>query len=204
MAERVSGTEGYAENAETLIERYESVSFAEVHAQVLHVLPDKPGRMLDIGAGTGRDAAALAEMGHDVVAIEPTAEFRSRARRLHPSPRIEWRDDSLPGLQTLAGSEGAFDVIFASAVWMHLDEGQRRQAMPKVARLIRPGGLLILSLRHGPIPEGRRMFDVTADETIELARAEGLDLLVHVDRQSSPGRQPDVFWDRLAFRRPAA
>lgn len=204
MAERASGTEGYAEQAESLIPHYESLSFEEVHASVLHLLPDEPGRALDIGAGTGRDAGALAAMGHDVVAVEPTLEFRSRAQELHPSPRIDWVDDSLPALQSLADRGGVFDLVLSSAVWMHLDEGQRRHAMPNVARLLRPGGLLVLSLRHGPVPAGRRMFEVTADETIDLARAEGLDLLVHVDRQVGPRRQPDVLWTRLAFRRPDA
>ena len=204
MVDRPSGTEGYAEEAETLIRRYESVSFDEVHAAVLHLLPDKPGRALDIGAGTGRDAGALAAKGYQVVAVEPTLEFRARARELHPSPRIEWLDDSLPGLRSLADRGGSFDLIFSSAVWMHLDEGQRRQAMPNVARLLRPGGVLVLSLRHGPVPAGRRMFEVTAEETIDLAQAEGLDLLLHVDKQESPRRQPDVLWTRLAFRRPDA
>lgn len=204
MAERPSGTEGYAEAADALVRRYESISFEEVHATVLHLLPERPGQALDIGAGTGRDAAALAAMGHRVVAVEPTPEFRARARELHPSPGIEWLDDSLPGLTSLAGREGAFDLILSSAVWMHLDAGQRRQAMPNAARLLRPGGVLVLSLRHGPVPKGRRMFDVTAEETVDLARTEGLDLLLQVDRQASPRRQPGVSWTRLAFRRPDA
>jgi hypothetical protein len=37
----------------------------------------------------------LAAMGHRVVAVEPTAALRARAAILHPSPRIEWLDDSL-------------------------------------------------------------------------------------------------------------
>ena len=204
MADRASGTEGYAEQAQTLIPRYESRSFDQVHAQFLHLLPDKPGRVLDIGAGTGRDAAALAEMGHSVTAVEPTAEFRTGARGRHPSSRIEWRDDSLPELKSLAGHDGEFDLILSSAVWMHLDEGQRRRAMPNVARLLRPSGVLILSLRHGPVPPGRRMFEVTGDETVTLAQAEGLELELRLDRQESVLGQPDVFWTRLAFRRPAA
>jgi hypothetical protein len=46
--------------------------------------------------------------------------------------------------------------------------------MPRVAGLVRLGGVMMLSLRYGPVPPGRRMFDVSADETIRLARAEGL------------------------------
>ena len=94
----MSGTEGYAEEAEALVEQYERLRFAELHKRVLHLVPAAPSRVLDIGAGTGRDAAAFAAMGHAVVAVEPTAELRARAAVLHPSPRIEWLDDGLPAV----------------------------------------------------------------------------------------------------------
>jgi len=134
---RPGGTEGYSEEADALVRQYESISFADVHSQVLHLIPADPSRILDIGSGTGRDAAALAAMGHQVTAVEPTAELRLKAQALHPSPRIEWTDDSLPDLSSLAHCDGGFDVVMLTAVWMHLDEHQRRRAMPNVAGLVR-------------------------------------------------------------------
>ena len=107
MSVRVSGTEGYAEQADALVERYESVSFADVHRQFLHLIPTVPSRVLDIGSGTGRDAAGFATLGHDVVAVEPTDELRQRAVALHPSNRIEWLDDSLPNLTDSWGAARA-------------------------------------------------------------------------------------------------
>ncbi|WP_204324597.1 class I SAM-dependent methyltransferase, partial [Stenotrophomonas maltophilia] len=65
---------------------------------ILHLVPAAPVRAIDIGAGTGRDAAALAARGHRVLAVEPTAELLAEARRLHPSALIEWLDDGLPEL----------------------------------------------------------------------------------------------------------
>ncbi|MBA9855396.1 hypothetical protein D7S65_06330 [Ralstonia insidiosa] len=53
---------------------------------------------------------------------------------------------------------------------MHLDEAERKAAMSAVAGLVRAGGVIVMSLRHGPVPDGRRMFDVSADETIAVAR----------------------------------
>src|SRR5215470_17201361 len=103
-------TMGYAENVDALIGQYESVTFVDVHARVLHLIPTIPCRALDVGAGTGRDAAVLAAMGHQVVAVEPVVAFRDRAARLHPSPRIEWVDDLLPDLAKLSG-KGPFDLV---------------------------------------------------------------------------------------------
>lgn len=202
-SERPSGTEGYADEADALIKQYESLSFADLHRQFLHLMPAAPGRVLDIGAGTGRDAAAFAALGHSVTAVEPTAELRLRAAALHASPAIEWLDDSLPELASLAAREGSFDLVMLTAVWMHLDEPQRRRAMPRVAGLVRQGGVMMLSLRHGPVPPGRRMFDVTAAETITLAAAEGLTPVLVLDAQDGLLGRPGVSWTRLALAKAA-
>jgi methylase of polypeptide subunit release factors len=79
------GTHGYAEQAEELIKRYEAIDFDHKHEAFLHLLPKTPGWALDIGAGSGADAAWLAHKGYRVVAVEPTNEFRLRGMGLHPS-----------------------------------------------------------------------------------------------------------------------
>ncbi|MGW1164331.1 class I SAM-dependent methyltransferase [Streptomyces sp. NPDC002550] len=195
----MASTAGYGEAAEALAEQYESVTFAEVHREVLHLFPSRPSRVLDVGAGSGRDAAALAAQGHRVVAAEPTTELRSLGRRLHAGRRIEWTDDALPELPGLFAAGSRFDLILLTAVWMHLDEQQRALGMARLAGLLATGGRIILSLRHGPVPTGRRMFPVTAQETIDLARGHGLDVLHHAQREDPHGR-PGVSWTYLGFR----
>jgi SAM-dependent methyltransferase len=195
---RVSGTENYAEEAPELLQRYESISFAEAQRAILHLIPKEPCRVLDIGAGTGRDAAGFAALGHRVVAVEPTVEMRLGAMALHPSPLIEWLNDSLPDLARLRTRGEQFDVVMLTAVWMHLDAPQRRRAIPNVSAQVRRGGVVSMTLRHGPVPAGRRMFEVSADETIGLAEPLGLYCVLHQSAQPSL-RQPGVSWTRLAF-----
>jgi SAM-dependent methyltransferase len=189
---------GYAQEAPDLLRRYESIATADALRAVIHLIPSHPCDLLDIGAGTGRDAAAFAALGHRVVAVEPTDEMRLGAQRLHPSPRIEWIADGLPELAAVRGRR--FDVVTLTAVWMHLDEEQRGRAMAVVCALLRPGGAMTLSQRHGPIPQGRRMFDVSAEETIGLAAKEGL-ACVHCSLEKSR-RQAGVTWTWLGFRKP--
>src|SRR5829696_7013374 len=100
---RVSGTENYAEEAADLLQRYETMSFADVHRSIIHLIPAEACRVLDIGAGTGRDAAGFAALGHRVLAVEPTDAMRNGAIALHPSPLIEWLSDSLPDLAIVRG-----------------------------------------------------------------------------------------------------
>jgi SAM-dependent methyltransferase len=200
----VSGTEGYAGEAPKLVREYESIAFSQAHRAVLHLLPAAPLRVLDIGAGTGRDAAALAEMGHEVLAVEPTEALRDAAIRLHPSPRIEWLDDSLPALARVRARGGSFGLIMMTAVWMHLDAAQRAEAMPNVATLLAAGGTIMMSLRHGPMPPGRRMFEVSGAETIALAGSCGLQLVFEAETPSAMPGKPGVSWTRLVFSKPAA
>ena len=202
----VSGTEGYAQEAAELFERYESIPSQEVHRAVLQLFPPAPAAVLDIGAGTGRDAAWFADMGHRVVAVEPTEAMRRGAMRLHPSPRIEWLDDSLPDLARLRARGARFDLVMLTAVWMHLDTGERARAMPNLASLVAAGGTVIMTLRHGPVPPGRRMFEVSAEETIAAAEREGLRPLLNVTLASSSAqnRAAGVTWTALALAKAAS
>lgn len=197
----VSGTEGYADEAEELFQRYESIPAAEYHRYVLHLIPKEPSDVLDVGAGTGRDAAWFASMGHRVVAVEPTEAMRLPAMALHPSPLIEWLDDHLPELTHLKARGEAFDLLMLTAVWMHLDEAQRRQAMPTLVSLLRPGGVMIMTIRHGPVPPGRRMFEIPADETIRLAEMQDLRAVLNLHTESSQAgnRVAGITWTTLAF-----
>lgn len=196
---RKASNDGYASEAKDLLRRYETYCFEEVHEPVLHLLPKSPSRVLELGAGTGRDAAAFARQGHAVTAVEPTDALRIPAMSLHPDRAIEWIDDSLPALARLKDRRGAFDLIMLTAVWMHLDERERAEGMVEIARLAAPGAKVFFMLRHGPVPEGRRMFDVSADETAALAALHGFEPIFSL-RHASLSKANDksgVTWSRL-------
>ncbi len=203
ITSRVRGSRGYAEQAEDLVAKYEAIDFAAKHGAVLPLLPAAPASVLDIGAGTGADAAWLAARGYRVVAVEPTAALRSRAMALHPSPAIEWIDDSLPALRHVVARRRQFDLVMLTAVWMHLDAAERRLAMASIASLVAPDGVLTMTLRHGPVPNGRVMFAVSAEETIALAGECGFRPSLHVDTESiqAANREAGVSWSQLALRR---
>jgi hypothetical protein len=73
--------------------------------------------------------------------------------------------------------------------------------MQRIASLLKPGGLACFTLRNGPVPERRRMFAVSAADTIGLAEAAGLAPVVHLENQVAVTGNPGVTWTRLAFRK---
>jgi protein-L-isoaspartate O-methyltransferase len=70
--------EWYDANAEVVIERHESLTPEQVNDCFKAFLPSQPALVLDVGAGSGRDAGWLASLGHEVVAVEPSAQMRDR------------------------------------------------------------------------------------------------------------------------------
>ncbi|MER0245133.1 class I SAM-dependent methyltransferase [Streptomyces sp. HSW2009] len=195
----MASTAGYGEAAASLVEQYEGVSFDDVHREVLDLIPQRPLTVLDVGAGSGRDAAALAARGHAVVAAEPTPELRALGRARHADQPVQWVDDAFPDLPGLTAQERRFDLILSTAVWMHLDAEQRTAAMATLVGLLAAGGQLVLTLRHGPVPAGRRMFAVSGNETIELAQRHGLTVAHHSHRADLHGRS-GVEWTQLVLR----
>lgn len=192
--------QGYGQQAEILARQYETLPFVEIHGDTLHLFPKRPSRVLDVGAGSGRDAAALAALGHQVVAVEPVPELRRIAQQLHPTSAISWMDDHLPNLGRVLALGQQFELILLTAVWMHLSRPERAEAMQCLSRLLAPSGSIIMSIRHGPAPKGRRMFEVPAQETVDLAARNGLTAIYASEREDLLGRR-DVSWTVLGLAR---
>ena len=92
------------------------------------------GRVLDLGAGTGKLTAGLLALGLDVVAVEPDPAMLSELRRSVPAARaFAGSADAIP----LPG--GCVDAVLAGNAmhWFDMDT-----AGPEIARVLSPGGVL--------------------------------------------------------------
>ena len=194
---------GYQADGADLVRRFESIDPAGLYAPVADFIPRTPARIADIGAGTGRDAAWLAGLGHAVIAVEPVAALREAGRALRPA--LAWIDDQLPALSTLRARGEGFDRLLLSGVWQHLDDAARAVAMSALASLLAPGGVLIMSLRHGPGAPSRPVWPVDVEATVALARDAGLRLVHRAESASvQAGNQAvGVTWTLVCLEKPA-
>lgn len=97
-----------------------------------------PGRVLDLGAGTG---AALPVLdGHEVVALDPVPQMLA----LNPTrPRVVGVGEALPF------RDGTFDGVFSAYVFRNLTSVD--ETVAEVARVLRPGGhLVVVGLSRPP------------------------------------------------------
>ncbi len=193
--------EWYDRQGSTVAGNYESLDFKAVHGWLLDLLPDRQGLILDVGAGSGRDAAGLAAMGHEVVAVEPSPSMLREGSTRHVDSRIRWLDDRLPALDATHRTGLTFGLILLSGVWQHVAPGDRPRAFRKLVRLLNPGGILAITLRMGAADPERDMYEVSRAEIESLARGHGAFVERCVEAEDRLGR-PDVHWVQLAVRLP--
>ncbi len=191
----------YEQHATRLVTQYESLSFEDVHADLIGILPAPGSTVLDIGAGSGRDAAWLAAKGYDVVAVEPSEAMLAHARAKHTSSRIQWLSDSLPDLANVRRLGLSFDLILLSAVWMHIPPSDRQRALRKLATLLAPKGRIAISLRLGAPDTERAMHEVSLPELAGLAQQFGLRIVHTSDSQDKLGRS-EVSWTNVVLGLP--
>ena len=185
-----------------LATEYERLSFEAVHAPVADYIPNSGICVLDVGAGSGRDAAWFANRENNTVfAIEPSRVLRNAGQERHALPNIRWVNDSLPGLEKVMRSKLTFDLIWLSAIWNHIPPASRQRAFRKLVTVLRPGGSMMISLRQGPSPPDRPMAPISTAEVEELARHYGLQT-VHRTTSADAGGRPDVSWEVLWLRLP--
>lgn len=198
---REVGWSAYDRDPASLFRIYESLRFSSTHRSLLRFLPEPGSACLDVGAGSGRDASALAARGYQVTAVEPSRGLRALAIAKHSQHNITWIDDSLPGLANVKGLGKAFEFVLLSAVWMHVEPKARKASLQTLRQLVSPGGVIAITLRIGDAPSSRRMHPVNVDEFVSQATAVGLTRIYQSRMSADSFKRVDVRWIKMVLRR---
>ncbi|ROV62521.1 class I SAM-dependent methyltransferase [Vibrio ponticus] len=189
----------YDKNANELAKQYDGLDFESVHQSWIEYWPSKTQRVLDIGAGSGRDAKWFDSLGCEVVAVEPANRLRELGM-LNTGSSVTWLDDCLPVLREVKSLSRQFDLILMSAVWMHIPIHQRQQALLNLSELLSQEGRLVISLRHGVFLDGRESYGVSAPELAQMAVDAGLAVCYLSESQDALAREA-VHWQTVVLNK---
>lgn len=193
--------EYYDRDAASFGRRFDRISFTEAHADWIPFLPSAGSPVLDVGAGSGKDALALEAMGYNVTAVEPSPRLREWARRRHPSSNVVWIADSLPTLNLVHGTGRRFDFIMCSAVLMHLSVKDVGRSLHSLTELMTSPGILAISLRDRQHFEPPSIFH-DADHATIRSLASHVDLdLVKFSQTLDHSRRSGVVWSSYVFQK---
>ena len=191
MTDYPPSTKYYNENVAEISQQYLAVSFNDVHSSWSKYLPKLLNRanvsVLDVGAASGRDighlySQAVASLGDEnklghFIATEPSENLRAVGQQQTKHQHIRWLSDSLPTLQKTHSLEISFDLILLSAVWMHVPVSQRARALRKLTNLLKPKGMIVMSLKQGMDDTellNHHMYNASINEIESLALDLGL------------------------------
>ena len=104
-----------------------------------------PGRALDIGCGTGRDAVYLAERGWSVTGVDSVAQplERARERAARAGVEVRWVKGDVTRLQTLGIGDG-YQLLIDRGCFHGLGDEERERCVRGVSVLAAPGARLAL------------------------------------------------------------
>jgi len=138
----------YQDNAQTFFDGTVNVDMSSLYeAFTRHLAPG--ARVLDAGCGSGRDAKAFLEMGHQVEAFDASPAMVELARKHTGLPvkvmsfaDVDWKEE--------------FDGIWCCASLLHVPAVELPGVMRRLADALKPGGVWYVSFKYG---EGEREVD---------------------------------------------
>lgn len=126
------------------------VSLCEVDLAFVARHCPKPGKLLDLGCGTGRLLLEFGRRGYWTLGVDLAAEMLAVSREKLAACGLPGRllQANLTQLDCL--TEGSFDyaACLFSTLGMVIGAEQRRRVVAQAARLLRPGGKLILHVHN--------------------------------------------------------
>ena len=101
----------------------------------------KPGKVLCLAEGEGRNAVFLAEQGHQVCAQDISTKGLSKAQQLARKRGVSITTHCCD-LAEFNPDPASFDLIVA--IWMHLDPALRATVHQRAIHALRPSGHLLI------------------------------------------------------------
>lgn len=146
----------YRQHADAFFSGTVDVDMASLYQPFVAALPAQ-GRVLDAGCGSGRDSKAFARMGYTVDAFDASPEMVAMASEHARLAVRQMRFDEVDAVSR-------YDGIWCCASLLHVPSVELPDAMQRLARALKPGGIWYVSFKYGEgerAKEGRHFTDLT-------------------------------------------
>jgi len=173
--EGLHGDRDRAASFGSLAEQYDRFRPSYPRALIDDLVALGPGKVLDVGCGTGKVARALTDRGVDVLGVEPD-ERMARVARRHGIP-VE-----LASFETWDPAGRTFDLLTAGHAWHWVDPAV---GLTKAAEVLNPGGSAALIWNYHALDESL----LVAFDAAYRVHAPGLAAIGH-DPSGLPDRDP--------------
>ena len=103
--------------------------------------------MLDVGCGTGAlamEAQSRVGAAGRISGVDPGPQQIARARSKAPRRNLPI-DFQVGVIEQLAFPDQTFDVVLSTLVMHHLPDDLKRQGLSEMARVLKPGGRLVIA-----------------------------------------------------------
>jgi len=137
--------------------------------------------VLDVGTGVGRWARWFASRGASVVGIDIEPDRIERARALGGGPRYD-----IMAADALRFPDSSFDAVNSVTVLQHIPDDTRTAAIAEMARVLRPGGRVVLFENTDIADDAPHVFPWTPRRWEAAFAAHGLSLNRTVGDQYTP------------------
>lgn len=145
----------YRQHADAFFNGTVDVDMASLYRPFIAALPAQ-GLVLDAGCGSGRDSKAFASMGYAVEAFDASPEMVAMASEHAGLAVRQMRFDEVDAVSR-------YDGIWCCASLLHVPAAELPDAMQRLARALKPGGIWYVSFKYGEgerAKEGRRFTDL--------------------------------------------
>ncbi|MBM3578848.1 MAG: class I SAM-dependent methyltransferase [Alphaproteobacteria bacterium] len=158
------------------------------------------GRVLDVGAGSGRDSKSFLDRGYKVVALEPSKVLAVHLRGIEG---LEVREEKAQNLEEVE----TFDGIWACASLLHFDEKELAGVMKRLCRALKPNGPFYTCFKNGdgvrlPAKDGILFHDMTPDRLNKLVADNGLKVIEMWSNKSRLHGSNEAHWNNVIARKP--
>jgi len=135
-------TETYDQFAAQIAERFWETDLTHIWEEFCALLP-AGSRILDVGCGGGRDAAQFRAHGFNVVGMDLSFGMLLEANRRAPGKYVAADMIVMPFIRS------SFDAAWVNASLLHLPRHTAPSVLTEIHALLKPGGVLYLSLKEG-------------------------------------------------------